>query len=305
MMTELPVVIVNVQRGGPSTGLPTKTEQSDLLAGDVRPQRRVADAGARGEEPGRHVLLRDRGREDRDPLHGAGDPAVATATSRTAREPWPLPNLDDAAAVRRHAPHRSERLLRLRARPRDARARVGRSPARPASSTASAASRRTRSPATSPTRRRTTRSRRTSAPRRSSASRRTSASSTCRGAESGDVLVIGWGGTYGALRQAQQALRGAGQEGQPRAPALAVAARARPREDHPQLQARASSPSSTWASCAWCIRAKFLIDAVGLNKIQGQPFKVARGRSTAIEQAARRARRRSADVDHATPASNA
>ena len=31
MMTELPMVIVNVQRGGPSTGMPTKTEQSDLL----------------------------------------------------------------------------------------------------------------------------------------------------------------------------------------------------------------------------------------------------------------------------------
>ena len=30
-MTELPIVIVDVQRGGPSTGLPTKTEQSDLL----------------------------------------------------------------------------------------------------------------------------------------------------------------------------------------------------------------------------------------------------------------------------------
>ena len=30
-MIELPLVIVNVQRGGPSTGLPTKTEQSDLL----------------------------------------------------------------------------------------------------------------------------------------------------------------------------------------------------------------------------------------------------------------------------------
>src|SRR5579862_4857511 len=30
IMTELPLVIVNVQRGGPSTGLPTKTEQSDL-----------------------------------------------------------------------------------------------------------------------------------------------------------------------------------------------------------------------------------------------------------------------------------
>src|SRR5205085_9780035 len=29
--TELPVVIIDVQRGGPSTGLPTKTEQADLL----------------------------------------------------------------------------------------------------------------------------------------------------------------------------------------------------------------------------------------------------------------------------------
>jgi 2-oxoglutarate ferredoxin oxidoreductase subunit alpha len=31
VMTELPVLIINVQRGGPSTGLPTKTEQADLL----------------------------------------------------------------------------------------------------------------------------------------------------------------------------------------------------------------------------------------------------------------------------------
>lgn len=31
VITELPLVIINVQRGGPSTGLPTKTEQSDLM----------------------------------------------------------------------------------------------------------------------------------------------------------------------------------------------------------------------------------------------------------------------------------
>ncbi|HPK04772.1 MAG TPA: 2-oxoacid:acceptor oxidoreductase subunit alpha [Bacteroidales bacterium] len=31
VMTELPIVVVDVQRGGPSTGLPTKSEQSDLL----------------------------------------------------------------------------------------------------------------------------------------------------------------------------------------------------------------------------------------------------------------------------------
>ena len=31
IMTELPLIVVDVQRGGPSTGLPTKTEQSDLM----------------------------------------------------------------------------------------------------------------------------------------------------------------------------------------------------------------------------------------------------------------------------------
>ncbi len=31
LMLEIPLVIINIQRGGPSTGLPTKTEQSDLL----------------------------------------------------------------------------------------------------------------------------------------------------------------------------------------------------------------------------------------------------------------------------------
>ena len=31
MALELPLVVVDVQRGGPSTGLPTKTEQADLL----------------------------------------------------------------------------------------------------------------------------------------------------------------------------------------------------------------------------------------------------------------------------------
>ena len=35
VMTELPVVVIDVQRGGPSTGLPTKTEQADLLQANL------------------------------------------------------------------------------------------------------------------------------------------------------------------------------------------------------------------------------------------------------------------------------
>ena len=31
VMLEIPLVVINIQRGGPSTGLPTKTEQSDLM----------------------------------------------------------------------------------------------------------------------------------------------------------------------------------------------------------------------------------------------------------------------------------
>ncbi len=42
VMTELPLVVVNVQRAGPSTGLPTKTEQSDLA---------MAVFGRHGESP--------------------------------------------------------------------------------------------------------------------------------------------------------------------------------------------------------------------------------------------------------------
>ena len=42
MITELPMVIIDIQRGGPSTGLPTKTEQSDLM---------LAMFGRNGESP--------------------------------------------------------------------------------------------------------------------------------------------------------------------------------------------------------------------------------------------------------------
>ena len=44
LAVELPLVVIDIQRGGPSTGMPTKTEQADLLHGDVRPPRRVAAA---------------------------------------------------------------------------------------------------------------------------------------------------------------------------------------------------------------------------------------------------------------------
>jgi 2-oxoglutarate ferredoxin oxidoreductase subunit alpha len=56
-MLEIPLVIVNVQRGGPSTGLPTKTEQADLWQAVLRPQRRSSHSRDRRKQP--HGLFRD------------------------------------------------------------------------------------------------------------------------------------------------------------------------------------------------------------------------------------------------------
>ena len=73
---ELPLIICDIQRGGPSTGLPTKTEQSDLLQ---------AMYGRNGEAPvpivaaavARRLLRRrDRGRPDRADLPHPGLPAL-------------------------------------------------------------------------------------------------------------------------------------------------------------------------------------------------------------------------------------
>ncbi len=99
VMLELPLIIVNIQRGGPSTGLPTKTEQSDLMQ---------AYYGRNGESP--------------MPIISACTPAdcfeVAYEAARIAvqhmtpvmllsdgyiangAEPWKFPKSDDLAEIK-------------------------------------------------------------------------------------------------------------------------------------------------------------------------------------------------------------
>jgi 2-oxoglutarate ferredoxin oxidoreductase subunit alpha len=94
VMTELPLVIVDVQRGGPSTGLPTKTEQSDLLQ---------AMFGRNGEAPVPVVAPRSPG----DCFDAALEAARIALTYRTpvfllsdgylanGAEPWQIPDVDE------------------------------------------------------------------------------------------------------------------------------------------------------------------------------------------------------------------
>lgn len=98
IMLELPMVIINVQRGGPSTGLPTKTEQSDLLQ---------AMYGRNGESP--IVVIAPSGPADcfnaaieasrlavraMTPVFVLSDGFLANSS-----EPWLIPNPDDIPAI--------------------------------------------------------------------------------------------------------------------------------------------------------------------------------------------------------------
>lgn len=103
LVLELPMVIVNVQRGGPSTGLPTKTEQSDLLQ---------AMFGRNGESP--IPILAPR--SPADCFNMAYEAVKLSIRAMTpvmllsegflanSSEPWRLPNADDIPEIVVHHP---------------------------------------------------------------------------------------------------------------------------------------------------------------------------------------------------------
>ncbi|MEM7538389.1 MAG: 2-oxoacid:acceptor oxidoreductase subunit alpha [Chloroflexota bacterium] len=98
MMLELPMIIVNVQRGGPSTGQPTKTEQSDLLQ---------MFFGRNGESPIPVVAPQS----PSDCFDAAIDAAKLAIRAMTpvfilsegflanSAEPWKLPDANDIAEI--------------------------------------------------------------------------------------------------------------------------------------------------------------------------------------------------------------
>ena len=94
VMAEVPLVIVDVQRGGPSTGLPTKVEQGDLLAvlyGDPGDAPKVILAPSSIEECFHFVILaRKLAEAFRTPVFVLSDANLATGVS-----PFPRPNVSE------------------------------------------------------------------------------------------------------------------------------------------------------------------------------------------------------------------
>ncbi len=268
--TELPLVVVDVQRGGPSTGLPTKTEQADLLQ---------AIFGRNSEAP--------------VPVLAACTPGdcfwIALEASRIAikymvpvivltdgylangAEPWKVPTVEDLPEIPvsfRHEPEGFQPYLRepdTLARPwaipgtaglehrigglekQDVTGNVNYEPlnhermVRLRAAKVEAVAQEI--PDVVPT-----------------------------GDPDGDLLLIGWGSTYGAITAAVNTQRAKGRRiGHVHLRHLNPLPR-----NLGEVIARYRKvvvPEMNLGQLLWVLRAKYLVPAEGLNKVQGKPFK--------------------------------
>jgi 2-oxoglutarate ferredoxin oxidoreductase subunit alpha len=282
VMTELPLVIVDVQRGGPSTGLPTKTEQADLLQ---------AMFGRNGESP--LCVLAARSPSDCfDMVFEAARLAIGFMTPvllltdgyiGNGAEPWMIPNPAELPRIKVTHPtgpnssngngksngeshflpyKRDERLVRPWAVPgtpglehrigglekEDVTGNVSYDAANHEHMVKTRAKKIANIANDIPL-------------------------LEVEGPSEGDLLVIGWGGTYGSLKTAAERAQRKGHK--------VGLAHLRYLNPFPKNTGEVLKkfkkvlvPELNNGQLRFLLRAEFLVDAVGLNKIQGKPFLV-------------------------------
>ena len=271
LMVELPMVVVDVQRGGPSTGLPTKTEQSDF---------NIAVFGRNGDSPLPVIAAKS----PADCFDAAYEAARITIKYRTpvilmtdgylanGSEPWKIPNVADLVPVQadfRTDPEGFQPYLRdetTLARPwtvpgtKGLEHRVGGLEKEHLTGNVSY------DPANHQM---------MCELRRDKVNRvqQEMAPLEVIGETSGDVLVIGWGSTYGAIRSGVEAALAEGVKVgavhlrwiNPMPPDLG------------EIIARFDKvlvPEMNLGQLIRVIRSDYLVDAKGLNKVQGMPLNV-------------------------------
>lgn len=273
MITELPMIIVNVQRGGPSTGLPTKTEQADLL---------LSMFGRNGESPLPIVAAQSPG----DCFHAVQEamkiavnfmvPVVFLTDGYIANgaEPWRIPEMSELEAIKVEHPtelngdgvylpyKRNEKLARPWAIPgtpglehrvggiekADVTGHVSYDPDNHEYMVRLRARKVAQIADFIP-------------------------EQEVDGPDSGEVLVISWGGTYGAVRTAARELQA---EGKSVAHAHLRFLNPFPRNlgDIISRYKQVLVPELNMGQLRLLLRNQYLVDAKGLNKIKGKPFLV-------------------------------
>ena len=282
---EIPLVIVSIQRGGPSTGLPTKTEAADLL---------MAMYGRHGESPMPIVAPRTPSDcfdaaieacrialEHRTPVMLLSDGYLANGS-----EPWCLPDVDDLTPIEvtyatefnhknadgedEYWPYlRDEKLVRSMAIPGtpDLMHRIGGIEKEDGSGNISY----------DPTNHakmveiRAERIRRIEVP-----------DVEVVGDPDADVLILGWGSTWGAITSALGRLRG---EGHKIAHAHLTHLNPFPANLGEVLKGRTHVlvPEMNLGQLSLMVRAEFLVDAQSISKVSGQPFTAGELETTILE----------------------
>jgi 2-oxoglutarate ferredoxin oxidoreductase subunit alpha len=271
VMVELPLVICNIQRGGPSTGLPTKTEQADLYQ---------AIFGRNSDSP-LPVLAAATPSDCFDTAYEAVRIAIKYMTPvillsdgylANGAEPWNIPRFEELSPITVH--FRTEKegffpylrdpetLARPWVRPgtpglehriggiekEDVTGHISYSPANHELMTRARA-------------------------RKVAAVAQDIPATAIRGDQAGDLLVVGWGSTYGSIAAAVDEVRARGKKVShvhlrylnPLPPDLGGILR---------RFKTVLVPEMNMGQLLTILRATYLVDAVGQNKIQGQPFKV-------------------------------
>jgi 2-oxoglutarate/2-oxoacid ferredoxin oxidoreductase subunit alpha len=269
VMMEVPCVIVDVQRAGPSTGLPTKTEQSDLMQ---------AVHGRSGESPMPVLAVSSPG----DAFHCAYEasrvalkyatPVIVLSDGYVASgaEPWLVPELGELAPIETcfitesedYVPYARdpESLARALAIPgsRGLEHRIG--GLEKANQTGHVSYDTANHHIMSHQRQ-----------DKIEGIKREIPPLEVFGAEQGDVLVVGWGSTFGSIREAVSELVGEGHK----------VAQAHLRWVHP-LPAdlgdvlkrfdRVLVPEVNLGQLVKILRAEYLVDAQGFNLVRGLPL---------------------------------
>jgi 2-oxoglutarate ferredoxin oxidoreductase subunit alpha len=273
VVTELPLVIVDVQRGGPSTGLPTKTEQSDLFItvlgrnGDcpvpVVAAQSPADCFAMAQEALRLAV------EFMTPVFLLTDGYIANGA-----EPWRIPNPADLHPIPiKHPTHsnddnpflpylRDERLVRPWAIPGTSglEHRIG--GIEKADGTGNISYDPDNHHHMTMVRRQKVENIAQAIPEQ-----------TVLGPATGDLLVVSWGGTYGAVRSAVERCQAQGRS----------VAHCHLRYLNPfprnlgeilKRYRKVLVPELNAGQMQFLLRAKYLVDAQAFNKVKGKPFLV-------------------------------
>jgi len=277
--SELPLVICDVQRGGPSTGLPTKTEQSDLLQAlygrhgeaplPVVAANSPSDCFEAAFEAVRLalkystpvVLLSDlylaNGAEPWRVPAAESLPDIAVPFADPAEPCQPFARLPDTLARRQAVPGQPGLEHRIGGLEKDPSGRVSYDPENHAEMTRLRSEKIANIASGIPDVR-------------------------LRGERTGKLLVLGWGGTHGTLTTAVASLQAEGYR----------VSNANLRHLNPfpaglgELLAgfdKILIPELNGGQLCLLIRARYLVDAIPFPKIEGRPFKVREIRDRALE----------------------